>query len=110
MGKRRRKGFGIILNRDASLSYRCKPQRGAGARKKKATKWPLFASVLKKQTIILIPVINASRKCKQKLLKLTKTHLKPFKDLNGDKTLPLAAFPVCLWEVRMFWLLLVAYQ
>ena len=34
MGKRRRKGFGIILNRDASLSYRCKPQRGAGARKK----------------------------------------------------------------------------
>ena len=64
----------------------------------------------KKQTIILIPVINASRKCKQKLLKLTKTHLKPFKDLNGDKTLPLAAFPVCLWEVRMFWLLLVAYQ
>ena len=68
------------------------------------------AFVLKKQTISLIPVINASRKCKQKLLKLTKTHLKPFKDLNGDKTLPLAAFPVCLQEARMFWLLLVAYQ
>ena len=53
------------------------------------------AFLLKKQTISLIPMINASRKYKQKSLQLTKTHLKPFKDLNGDKTLPLA-FP-CLF-------------
>ena len=68
------------------------------------------ARVLKNQTILLITRDQRLKKVQTKIIAVNKHTPKPFKDLNGDKTLPLAAYPVCLWEARMFWLLLVAYQ